>query len=225
MKSRIFILAIWLATNAWAQNLPSKQPGKLSAAVKPSAAPSSAHAVPQNVKNPPANGQPRPAAKPVAAQTAGTSAQGARKSRKALSPSVEQSSLRRHGSGEQTAQRLSTKRKVGEKHESTPKGGRDPFVSPVVERKFTAANCTGTGRQCLVVGEITLNGVVRSSSGFIAVVVNGEHTYFLRENDPLADGAVEKISSDAITLRQRSSDAVGHPVVREVTKKLGVPAG
>jgi hypothetical protein len=76
-----------------------------------------------------------------------------------------------------------------------------------------------------VVGEITLNGVVRSPGGFIAVVVNGEHTYFLRKDDPLADGAVEKITLDAITLRQRSSDALGRPVVREVTKKLGVPAG
>ena len=84
--------------------------------------------------------------------------------------------------------------------------------------------CTGTGRQCLLVGEISLQGVVRSPSGFIAVVMNGEHTYFLRENDPLADGAVERITNDAIILRQRSSDALGRPVTREVTKKLGVPA-
>ncbi len=101
---------------------------------------------------------------------------------------------------------------------------RDPFVSPVVERIREAATCTGTGRQCLLVGEISLHGVVRSPSGFIAVVVNGEHTYFLRENDPLADGAVERITKDAIILRERSSDALGRPLTREVTKKLGVPA-
>jgi Tfp pilus assembly protein PilP len=74
------------------------------------------------------------------------------------------------------------------------------------------------------VGEISLHGVVRTPSGFIAVVVNGEHTYFLHENDPLADGAVERITKDAIILRERSSDALGRPVTREVTRKIGVPA-
>ena len=75
-----------------------------------------------------------------------------------------------------------------------------------------------------MVGEISLHGVVRSSSGYIAVVVNGEHTYFLRENDPLADGAVERITNNAIILRERTSDVLGRSVTREVTKKLGAPA-
>jgi Tfp pilus assembly protein PilP len=102
---------------------------------------------------------------------------------------------------------------------------RDPFVSPVVERIREVAACSGTGRQCLLVGDVNLRGVVRSPSGAIAVVVNGEHTYFLRENDPLADGAVERITNDAIILRERSSDAAGRAVTREVTKRLGaVPA-
>jgi hypothetical protein len=104
------------------------------------------------------------------------------------------------------------------------KGVRDPFVSPIVERIRSGATCSGSGRQCLLVGDITLHGVVRSPSGFIAVVMNGEHTYFLRENDPLADGDVGRITRDAITLRQRSSDVQGRPTVREVTRKLGVPA-
>jgi hypothetical protein len=103
-------------------------------------------------------------------------------------------------------------------------GHRDPFVSPIVERTRDSAFCTGSGRRCLLVGEVSLHGVVRTPSGFIAVVVNGEHTYFLRENDPLADGAVERITKDSIILRERSSDALGRPLTREVTKKLGVPA-
>jgi hypothetical protein len=99
---------------------------------------------------------------------------------------------------------------------------RDPFVSPVVDR-VRAANCSGSGKQCLVIGEINLRGVVYSTSGFIAVVINGEHTYFLRVNDPLADGTVERITRDAIILRERSSDALGRPLTREVTKRLGAP--
>jgi hypothetical protein len=65
--------------------------------------------------------------------------------------------------------------------------------------------------------------VVHSPSGYIAVVVNGEHTYFLRVNDPLADGSVERITKDAIVLRERSSDVLGRSVSREVVKKLGAP--
>jgi len=93
-----------------------------------------------------------------------------------------------------------------------------------VDRGRISVNCVGSGKQCLVVGEISLHGVVRGPSGFIAVVVNGEHTYFLRENDPLADGAVERITKDSIILRERYFDALGRPLTREVTRKLGVPA-
>jgi hypothetical protein len=93
-----------------------------------------------------------------------------------------------------------------------------------VERFRSTAACTGSGRQCLEVGDVSLHGVVHSPSGFIAVVMNGDHTYFLRENDPLADGTVARITNDAITFRQRSADAFGRPLVREVIKKLGVPA-
>jgi hypothetical protein len=124
--------------------------------------------------------------------------------------------------GQKTAQRLSAHKAASGK--PVRRGGRDPFVSPIMERIRSGASCTGSGRQCLLVGDISLRGVVRSPSGFIAVVMNGEHTYFLRENDPLADGDVERITGETITLHQRSSDVLGRPVVREVTRKLGVPA-
>lgn len=105
------------------------------------------------------------------------------------------------------------------------KGERDPFVSPpVMARTRETAVCTGTGRQCLRVGEISLQGVVHAPGGFIAVVINGQHTYFLHDNDPLADGAVERITNNAIILREHSSDALGRPLTREVIRKLGAPA-
>ena len=72
-------------------------------------------------------------------------------------------------------------------------------------------------------GDIVLQGVVRYTGGFIAVVMSSEHTYFLHDNDPLADGDVERITKDSITLRQRSTDILGRSVVHEVTKKLGAP--
>jgi hypothetical protein len=102
------------------------------------------------------------------------------------------------------------------------KHNRDPFVSPIVERP-AGVKCTGTGRQCLFVGDVRLQGVVESSGSFIAVVASGIHTYFLRDKDPLADGEVVRITRDAIIMRQRSSDELNRPVEREVTKKLGGP--
>ncbi len=209
MKSIKLILAIWLATSAWAQTMPPKQQVNPPAAAHPSGARTqpltASSATPQRTTAQPANIQAKPSAgfvKTGAAQESG----------------------RRHGRLQGARPRVSRSRTVAVARKSGHKGPRDPFVSPIVERSRDTANCTGSGRQCLVVGEISLHGVVRSPSGSIAVVMNGEHTYFLRENDPLADGSVVRITSDAITLRQRSSDVLGRTVTREVTKKLGVPA-
>ena len=106
---------------------------------------------------------------------------------------------------------------------SVHQGKRDPFVSPIVERP-AGVRCTGTGRQCLFVGAVELQGVGEDSSGFIAVVASGVHTYFLRDKDPLADGQVVRITRDSIVMLQRTSDAVGRPVEREVIRKIGRPA-
>jgi hypothetical protein len=119
------------------------------------------------------------------------------------------------------SQRATVASKGGEKPKPAGRGQRDPFVSPVVDRAHTPIVCTGSGKQCLEVGEVSLHGVVRGPTGFIAVVVNGDHTYFLRENDPLANGLVERITKDSIILRERYFDDAGRSVTREVTRKLG----
>jgi len=136
---------------------------------------------------------------------------------------------REHKSVSRTASAKSAAGKPGEKPSQAPKvagkGQRDPFVSPVVEHVRGGSTCHGTGRQCLEVGEITLSGVVRSGSGNIAVVTTGEHTYFLRENDPLANGSVERINRDSIVLREHILDDFGRTTSREITRKIGTPAG
>jgi len=224
MKSSKLILAIWLAANAWAQNLPPKQQVSPAAVAKPNAA-SASKAAPLNSKatpakvqanQPPAKAAAPPSQKPAIHARAATGGRTQAAHHASAQRRVERKLVRRSAVNTTAATDAKPKRKAG----------RDPFVSPVVERKITAGvSCSGTGRQCLVVGDITLQGVVRSPSGYIAVVVNGEHTYFLHEHDPLADGSVDKITRDAITLQQHSSDALGRPQVREVTKRLGVPAG
>jgi hypothetical protein len=103
-------------------------------------------------------------------------------------------------------------------------GRRDPFVSPVVSQAMVASGCS-VGKRCLTVDQIALKGVVKSDSGMIAVVVNAvEKAYFLRENDPVFNGYVVKITGDSIIFKETVRDRLGKAFEREVTKKITTPA-
>jgi Tfp pilus assembly protein PilP len=103
-------------------------------------------------------------------------------------------------------------------------GRRDPFISPVVNRTMLGSGCN-TGKRCLAIDQINLQGVVKSDSGMIAVVVNSMNkAYFLRENDPVFNGYVVKITGDSIIFKETIEDKMGKPFEREVTKKILTPA-
>lgn len=107
-------------------------------------------------------------------------------------------------------------------------GRRDPFVSPIVAKdggiNRPPSNCT-SGKRCLVIPELILQGTIKDTSGkMMAVVANSiKKTYFLRENDQVFQGSVEKITSDSIIFREYVKDGLGRETAREVVKKL-VPA-
>jgi len=101
-------------------------------------------------------------------------------------------------------------------------GKRDPFFSPVVQQ---AGSGCSTGKKCLEIGAINLRGVVKSDTGFIAVVTNNlNKAYFLRENDPVFNGYVVKITGDSVTFQETLQDKLGKPFTREVVKKIFTPA-
>ena len=103
-------------------------------------------------------------------------------------------------------------------------GRRDPFLSPVVNRSMVGSGCS-TGKRCLSIGDVNLKGVVRSDAGMIAVVVNTlNKAYFLRENDPVFNGYVIKITEDSIIFKETMQDRLGKSFTREVTKKIITPA-
>jgi Tfp pilus assembly protein PilP len=108
------------------------------------------------------------------------------------------------------------------------RGRRDPFVSPIVAKdggvNRPPSNCT-SGKRCLVIPELILQGTIKDTSGkMMAVVANSiKKTYFLRENDQVFQGSVEKITSDSIIFREYVKDGLGRETAREVVKKL-VPA-
>jgi hypothetical protein len=102
-------------------------------------------------------------------------------------------------------------------------GKRDPFISPVVSHAG-GSGCS-TGKKCLEIGAINLRGVVHSDGSFIAVVTNNlNKAYFLRENDPVFDGYVVKITGDSIVFKATMQDRLGKTFTREVTKKISTPA-
>jgi len=101
-------------------------------------------------------------------------------------------------------------------------GKRDPFFSPVVQQ--TGSGCA-SGKKCLEIGQINVRGVVRSDNGFIAVVTNNLiKAYFLRENDPVFNGYVVKITGDSVVFQETVQDKLGKPFTREVVKRIFTPA-
>jgi Tfp pilus assembly protein PilP len=111
-----------------------------------------------------------------------------------------------------------------EPKEYSAAGRRDPFVSPVVNRIATGSGCS-SGKRCLAIDQIVLSGIVKSDSGMIAVVVNAMNkAYFLRENDPVFNGYVVRITGDSIIFSETLQDKLGKPFTREVTKKINTPA-
>ncbi len=101
-------------------------------------------------------------------------------------------------------------------------GKRDPFFSPVVQQG--GSGCS-TGKKCLEIGAINLRGVIKSDTGFIAVVTNNMNkAYFLRENDPVFNGYVVKITGDSVTFQETVQDKLGKTFTREVVKKIFTPA-
>jgi Tfp pilus assembly protein PilP len=101
-------------------------------------------------------------------------------------------------------------------------GRRDPFFSPVVQQG--GSGCS-TGKKCLEINAINLRGVVKSDNGFIAVVTNNMNkAYFLRENDPVFNGYVVKITGDSVVFQETVQDKLGKSFTREVVKRIFTPA-
>ena len=221
MKLTTSILMIMLAASASAQQKPAEQsapvksgtvnmaPAKPTAAtaVKPAAAPAKTAPATKPVAKkaaPPATTKAPVAAKPVAKKV--------QKSAPKTTPRVEAKAS--EAAAEPEAEK--TKRVA-----AFDRSKRDPFQTIVREHTGSAGVCSGGGKQCLVPDEIALKGIVRSNGSIIAVVTTKDNrAYFLRENDPVLNGVVEKISEGSITFREKTTDIFGKTVMREVVKKI-----
>ncbi len=229
------------ATAASNEALGIRQPGPAAASAKPAAAKSSRVAVtPEKASAASANHA--GAAKRVPAVAAKQSAQPkptvvASKASKGNAPKGNASkgkgpkgnpaavavaaSKGASGSGQSAA--AASEEQVTPTSKNSANGRRDPFISPVVSRAG-GSGCS-TGKKCLEIGAINLRGVVHGESGFIAVVSNSlNKAYFLRENDPVFNGYVVKITGDSIVFQETVQDRLGKTFTREVVKKITTPA-
>jgi Tfp pilus assembly protein PilP len=224
------------APAAQAQTAAKAQPAAVAAKASPAPAKSAAPAAqPQTVaKVVPAAAK----AQPVAAQPAGTA-----KAAAPSKPAVAVNAAPKPAQGKQPAGKetkvvaaqpspgpaQASKSAEAPKPQPKPEekkwamnGKRDPFFSPVVQA--SGSGCA-TGKKCLEIGNINLRGVVKSENGFIAVVTNNlNKAYFLRENDPVFNGYVVKITGDSVVFQETVEDKLGKPFTREVVKRLFTPA-
>lgn len=105
----------------------------------------------------------------------------------------------------------------------TASGRRDPFLSIIraTPQSASGSNCS-VGKRCLFIPDLELKGIAKDTDGqMMAVVVsNARRAYFLRENDQVFNGSVQKITSDSVVFREFAVDHLGRETAHEVVKKL-----
>jgi Tfp pilus assembly protein PilP len=103
-----------------------------------------------------------------------------------------------------------------------PDGRRDPFISLVGrgdQATPTAQRPAGIGG--LLIGEVTVKGVLRDRSGFMAMLQAPDNkTYTVRVGDKLMDGSVKSISQDKVIFSQNVNDPLSLVKQREVPKPV-----
>jgi len=100
---------------------------------------------------------------------------------------------------------------------------RDPFRSLVAKPDESGSGQPlPPGKRGLVITNLSVDGIIIMSTEKIAVVnMRGRNrAYFLRERDEVYNGYVVRITEDAVTFRERATDAFGQTFEREVTKTI-----
>ncbi len=73
-------------------------------------------------------------------------------------------------------------------------------------------------------GEVSKKFAVARRDPFVSPVNSMNKAYFLRENDPIFNGYVLRITGDSIVFKENFQDNLGKPRTREIVKKISTPA-
>jgi len=103
-----------------------------------------------------------------------------------------------------------------------PAGRRDPFISLLGRGDQTQpTGARPTGLSGLLIGEITVKGVLRDRSGFMAMLQAPDNkTYIVRVGDKLLDGSVKSIGQETVIFSQDVNDPLSLVKQREVPKPV-----
>jgi Tfp pilus assembly protein PilP len=103
-----------------------------------------------------------------------------------------------------------------------PEGRRDPFISLI--GKGTDPKSAGArppGVPGLLINEVSVKGIVRNSSGYVALIQGADtKTYVVKAGDRLLDGTVKSIVQDAVVFSQDVNDPLSLVKQKEIRKPL-----
>lgn len=101
------------------------------------------------------------------------------------------------------------------------RGRRDPFVSLVAGGSNVPVSSRPTGLGGLLIGEVTVKGIIRDRSGFIAMVQGPDtKTFTVRSGEKLMDGSVKTITPDSVVFSQEVTDPLSLVKQKEVRKMV-----
>jgi type IV pilus assembly protein PilP len=104
-----------------------------------------------------------------------------------------------------------------------PEGRRDPFVNLLggIADPERPASVRPSGVPGLLIGELTVRGVIRDRNGYIALVQGPDNkTHMVRTGDKLLDGSVKSIAPDRVVFSQDVNDPLSLVKQREVSKAV-----
>jgi len=104
-----------------------------------------------------------------------------------------------------------------------PEGRRDPFISLLARGSDPAsASSRPAGVPGLLINEITVKGIVRDRSGFLAIIQGPDttKTFIIRNGEQVMDGAVKTITVDTVVFAQDVNDPLSMVKQREVRKAV-----
>jgi hypothetical protein len=105
-------------------------------------------------------------------------------------------------------------------------GRRDPFVS-LLRRGTDSGTSRPKGLSGLAIAEITVKGIVRDRSGFIAMVQGPDtkQTFIIRSGEKLMDGTVKAITADGVVFSQDITDPLSLVKQKEIRKTVRTADG
>jgi type IV pilus assembly protein PilP len=104
-----------------------------------------------------------------------------------------------------------------------PSGRRDPFVNLLMGGAATrpAGASRPPGLPGLLIGEVSVKGVLKSKGAFVAILQSSDtKTYLAHSGDKVMDGAVKSITQDAVVFSQEVNDPLSLVKQREVRKTI-----